>query len=52
MYVEKLQEAGVEASVDVYPGNVHAFDMMQPGKDQSKKARERLCEELERLLGL
>ena len=49
-YVKNLQEAGVQASVDVYPGNVHAFDMMQPGKDKSKKARQRLCEEFERLL--
>lgn len=51
-YVKNLQEAGVEASMDVYPGDVHAFDMMHPGKDQSKKARERVCEELERLLNL
>ena len=47
-YVKNLQEAGVEAKVDVYHGNVHAFDMLQPGKEQSKAARRRLCEEFER----
>ena len=49
-YVKNLQDAGVEASVDVYPGNVHAFDMLQPGKDKSRNAREKLYEELKRLL--
>ena len=43
-YVRNLQEAGVEASVDVYPGNVHAFDMLQPGKEQSKQARQCLMD--------
>lgn len=47
-YVRNLQLAGVEAKVDVYQGNVHAFDMLQPGKLQSKAARERLCEEFEK----
>lgn len=47
-YVRNLQQAGVEASVDVYHGNVHAFDMLQPGKEQSKAARQRLCEEFEK----
>ena len=49
-FVEKLLSAGVDAKVDVYHGNVHAFDMLQPGKEQSKLARERLCEEFERLI--
>lgn len=43
-YVRNLQEAGVEARVDVYKGDVHAFDMMQPGKEQGKLARRRLRE--------
>lgn len=47
-YVKNLQQAGVEAKVDVYHGNVHAFDMLQPGKQQSKDARQRLCEEFEK----
>ncbi|MBP5522405.1 MAG: alpha/beta hydrolase [Bacteroidales bacterium] len=51
-YVRHLQEAGVEASVDVYEGDVHAFDMVQPGRDISKQARKKLCEEFSRLLKL
>ena len=47
-YVKNLQQAGVDAKVDVYHGNVHAFDMLQPGKQQSKAARQRLCEEFEK----
>ncbi len=49
-YVENLRKAGVDAKVDVYPGNVHAFDMLQPGKKVSKAAKQRLCEEYERLI--
>lgn len=49
-YVRNLQEAGVEASVDVYPGNVHAFDMLEPEKEQSKTARRKLLEAFEKLL--
>ena len=48
--MEKLQSAGVDAKVDVYHGDLYAFDMLQPGKEQSKLARERLCEEFERLI--
>lgn len=49
-FVKNLQQAGVDAKVDVYHGNVHAFDMLQPGKQQSKAARQRLCEEYERYM--
>ena len=49
-YVKNLQEAGVDAKVDVYPGNVHAFDMLRPRKEESKAARRRLCEEFERIM--
>lgn len=49
-YVKNLQDAGVEASVDVYHGNVHAFDMLLPWKVDSKTARKRLCEEYERII--
>ena len=51
-YVRNLQEAGVDASVDVYEGDVHAFDMVQPGREVSKQARSRLCEQFARLLRL
>lgn len=50
IYVKNLQQAGVDAKVDVYHGNVHAFDMLQPEKQQSKAARQRLCEEYERYM--
>ncbi len=47
-YVKNLQEAGVEAVVDVYHGDTHAFDMLFPRREESKAARERLCEEFSR----
>lgn len=37
-FVENLQKAGVEASVDVYPKVGHAFDMLTPSKKTSKAA--------------
>ena len=49
-YVRNLQEAGVEASVDVYHGDVHAFDMFRPGSGPGKQAREKLCEQFQKLL--
>ena len=37
-YTENLRAAGVEAECDVYPTNIHAFDMLYPGLDVSKAA--------------
>lgn len=37
-YVEDLKQAGVEADVDVYHTNIHAFDMLYPEKDMSRRA--------------
>ena len=37
-FVEHLKEAGVEAEVDVYHTDVHAFDMLRPDEEISKKA--------------
>lgn len=37
-YVRKLKEAGVEAEVDVYPTDMHAFDMLDPENEVSKRA--------------
>lgn len=37
-YVHRLEKAGVEARVDVYPTGVHAFDMLQPYRKMSKEA--------------
>ena len=49
-YVKNLQAAGVDARVDVYPGDTHAFDMLHPAKPVSKAARLRVREEFERIL--
>ncbi|MBR5176432.1 MAG: alpha/beta hydrolase [Bacteroidales bacterium] len=49
-YVKNLQAAGVDAKVDVYPGNTHAFDILLPWQDRSKRAKRRLCEEYERII--
>ena len=40
-YIENLRQAGVEAEVDIYPGLYHAFDMMEPKREESKRATER-----------
>ena len=37
-YVRNLQEAGVEAAADVYPGKTHGFDLMMPCAPKSLKA--------------
>lgn len=37
-YIDNLKKAGVEAEVDVYHTNIHAFDMMRPDDELSKKA--------------
>ena len=43
-YIRNLQEAGVKAAVDVYPGNVHAFDMLCPWLKRSREAKRKLCQ--------
>ncbi len=37
-YVENLRKAGVEARCDVYHTDIHAFDMLHPELDVSKRA--------------
>ena len=37
-YIQRLQEAGVAARVDVYPTGFHAFDMLLPFRSISKRA--------------
>ncbi len=39
-YVTHLQEAGVEAHIDIYHGNMHAFDMLDPKSETARKAAE------------
>jgi acetyl esterase/lipase len=36
-YAQKLIEAGVPAELHVYPGGCHAFDMLVPNADISKR---------------
>ena len=37
-YINNLKKAGVEAKLDVYHSNMHAFDMMKPQLEISKQA--------------
>lgn len=46
-YVRKLQEAGVEAKIDIYPDMFHAFDMLLPLLPVSRKAAERFEKQFE-----
>ena len=38
-YIKNLQNAGVNAKIDIYPGNVHAFDMFCFWKKSAKEAK-------------
>ncbi len=37
-YIDNLKKAGIEAELDVYHSNIHAFDMMKPKLAISKQA--------------
>ena len=41
-YVKALNDAGVDAQVDVYEGWYHAYDIYNPKKDETRKAAEKL----------
>ncbi|MBQ6060804.1 MAG: alpha/beta hydrolase [Clostridia bacterium] len=43
-YIRNLQEAGVDAAVDVYPGNFHGFDVFFWTRN-AKTAKRKLCEQ-------
>ena len=49
-FVRNLRAAGVDARVDVFPGDTHAFDILFPWQERSKQAKRRLCEEYERII--
>ena len=49
-YVEDLRKAGVPAEVDVYPTNMHAFDMLQSKKELSRKAAAAFLEHFEKAM--
>ena len=48
-YVEQLRKAGVEAEVDVYPTDMHAFDLLRDD-DLSRKAIKRFEAQFEKAL--
>ncbi|MBR2287964.1 MAG: alpha/beta hydrolase [Clostridia bacterium] len=50
-YVRRLEEAGVRAQADVYPTNVHAFDMMRPKEEIAKAATAAFLRQFEYALG-
>lgn len=46
-YVENLKAAGVEAEVDVYHMDSHAFDMLRPEEEESRRAIRKFEEKFE-----
>lgn len=44
-YIEQLKACGIPAQVDVYPSNMHAFDMMKPNLPISQEAARRFNEQ-------
>jgi acetyl esterase/lipase len=49
-YARRLIEAGVPTELHVYPGGCHAFDMMAPGADISKRFTADMHRALKRIL--
>ena len=47
-YIQRLKDSGVSASMDVYHGDIHAFDMLMPWTKKAKEAKDRLCEVFEK----
>ena len=47
-YAEDLRAAGIPAEADVYPTDVHAFDMLRPDQPMSRAAAERFNERFAR----
>ena len=45
-YAANLRAAGVEAMADVYPTNMHAFDMLYPEQEIARQAGKRLLEQV------
>ncbi len=46
-YIANLQKAGIHAEMDIYETNMHAFDMMKPEEELSKKAAQKFNEQFE-----
>ena len=43
-YIENLRACGIRAEMDVYPTDMHAFDMMRQDEPMSREAARRFCE--------
>lgn len=46
-YIENLCKAGIEAKIDVYKSDIHAFDLLMPGLKISKVAAQRFNKRFE-----
>lgn len=46
-YIANLKKAGIKAEMDIYETNMHAFDMMKPEEELSKKAAQKFNEQFE-----
>ena len=44
-YIENLKKCGIPARIDIYDMDMHAFDMLRPGWEVSKRAAHRFNEE-------
>ncbi|MDO4538487.1 MAG: alpha/beta hydrolase [Coriobacteriales bacterium] len=51
-YVQNLRNAGIEARVDVYHTNVHAFDLLLPNDEVARRARHKFLHEFSAALEL
>ena len=49
-YVERLRAAGIEADIDIYHTDIHAFDMLYPEYAVSRQAITRFYEHFENVL--
>ncbi len=49
-YADNLRQAGVAAKVDVFPGDVHAFDIFRPWRAEVKAAKAERLRAMERIL--
>lgn len=49
-YVKNLRQAGVPAVADVYPTDVHGFDMLFPKREVSRQATAKFLEQVARAL--
>ena len=44
-YIENLKKCGISARIDIYDMDIHAFDMLRPGWEVSKREAHRFNEE-------